>query len=88
MSVVYITGDVTDEIPHTLIENTIYLLNEGSHVVSDTLILKNCSAIVGSGDASFYTTLAENSYGSIYYTDNTNNSIIDNVKFDGESDGN
>lgn len=87
MTVEYINNFATsgaDTIPSTLNENTIYVLLSWLHITSWTIYLTGCSAIIGSGDVTLYSSIK---VSKMLYTENTENAIIDNVKIDGEGDG-
>ncbi|MCX6823315.1 MAG: right-handed parallel beta-helix repeat-containing protein [candidate division SR1 bacterium] len=92
MSVEYINNYATsgaDSIPEYLTGNTIYVLFSGSHVTSRMINVNNCSAIVGSGNATIYFSgyTFHGPFGGVFFAQGKQHAIIDNVSTDGTSGG-
>ena len=84
MSVQYITPWM-DNIPATLNQNTIYVLNSWAHITSRSIHLANCSAIVGTWDAILYSNDFQND--AILSAADVSNFVIDAIKIDWANDG-
>lgn len=76
----------TDQIPENLSGDTIYVLLAWSHITSRTINLATCSAIVGSGNVTLYSSVSLDP--AIFYAYNKQHIIIDHIKLDGNRDGN
>ena len=74
MKVLYYTG----ELPHDLDENTIYVLNTGKVINTDTISMARCSAIVSKSGSILYST----TINSGIKLDNKQYSILDNIAVD------
>ncbi|MCX6825637.1 MAG: right-handed parallel beta-helix repeat-containing protein [candidate division SR1 bacterium] len=81
---VYYIAPGTDILPQTLSGNSIYVLLAGAHITSRVIYLNTCSALVGSGDATFFST---GQFATMIYGYQKQNVIINNIKIDGSGDG-
>jgi hypothetical protein len=72
--------------------NMLYVLGSGDYIVNQQINLNSCSAIIGSGNVTFYSSLPIN---AMFYIQKQilstaivqENIIIDNIKIDGKNDG-
>jgi hypothetical protein len=75
----------TDVLPSTLAANTIYVLDSGNHITSQTINLNTCSAIVGKDKANLYG--SQQIANAMLYASSKRQIIIDDIKLDGKDNG-
>ena len=77
----------TNTIPQALAQNTIYILNPGTYIISAYRYFAwNCTAFIGSGDVVIYGSYnpwtATQTSWTLLYSTHKRNIIIDNIKLD------
>jgi len=89
ISVVYVSPG-TNTLPATLLANTVYVLSSGSYMMNyryngiSNIINGNCTAVVGVGDVTLYTSRYNT---DVLYSTSKAYTVIDNIKIDGASNG-